>query len=477
MMLSLLLAPLFPTGNPLRFLFASATRSLRALQIVQDGRVIYSMPSSDSFRMPGPGILVIRSGNAGVLERSGKITRIVGPGFYLTEAFEHLSAIVDLSLQSESWDLQDVLTKDSVPLEVEFTVQYRIMIDQPALITKAEYRLDEEAMRRAVLTTADWNEQTKVVAESVLRDTIATRFLDEIYDPRSLRFSSGATPRVPLQHELRRRLGRESQRWGVEIVRVTLDKITLPREVKQRMVEAWDVAWHDVVEVARALTEAEAITAKAIGKGRAAYVEAVNSARARLEAAGIDRFVKLLDAEGAAWAEQRAADIGQRTKWLEARGAAIAELEAAEVGRQVAEANARRAAIEAQAKAGARMIEATGEALGELEAAKVGREIAEAEGEQRVIQAQAEANAQIIEGRAKAAAEAERFREVLLSLQRDSRVDDETLRSVIIQLAGVLTTVTDLQAFVRLLGGGRFALPGTRPARIIGNEGVTPDQE
>jgi regulator of protease activity HflC (stomatin/prohibitin superfamily) len=383
MMTALLIAPLFPTDNPLSVLFSSITRSFRALQIVQDGQVVYSMPPSDNFRMPGPGMLVIRSGSAGVLERSGKITRIVGPGFYLTESFEHLSAIVDLSLQSNSWKLEDVLTKDSVPLEVDITVQYRIMIDQPALIKNAEYRLDEDRVRRAVLTTADWRQQTRFVAESILRDTIASRILDEIYDPRGLRLSSGSgdAPRVPLQHELRRRLGRESQRWGVEIVRVTLDKITLPDRVRERMIEAWDVTWYDVVEVDRALTEA-----------RKLYLEAVNEARARLEAAGIDR------------------------------------------------------------------------------------ETAKVEAERTLIEAEAKADARILEGRAKAVAEAERFREVLLSLQRDFSVDDRTLRSVVVQLASVLTNVTDLQAFARMLSGTRYTMLGAGPARTNGSEAPLVDE-
>ena len=60
MMISLLVAPVFPTTNPLRRLFARFTSSFRALQIVQGGQVIYSMPPSEDFRMPGPGTLIIR---------------------------------------------------------------------------------------------------------------------------------------------------------------------------------------------------------------------------------------------------------------------------------------------------------------------------------------------------------------------------------------------------------------------------------
>jgi regulator of protease activity HflC (stomatin/prohibitin superfamily) len=212
----------------------------------------------------------------------------------------------------------------------------------------------------------------------------------------------------------------------VEIVRVTLDKITLPQEVKQRMIEAWDVTWHDVVEIARALTEAKAITAKAIGAGQAAYLEAMNEARARLEAAGLDRFVKLWEAEAEAWAEVRTAEIGQRAKWLDARGEALAELEAAKVGRDVAEVKAETGSIEARGRA---------EALG--------------------IDSRGRADARAIESQAEAAAEAERWRAVILSLQRDLRLDPETVRQVILKLAGMLTTASDFRAMVRFLNPPR----------------------
>lgn len=410
MMVSLLVAPVFPTTNPLRRLFARLTSSFRALQIIQGGKMIYSMPQSDDFRMPGPGTLIIRSGSAAVLEQSGKITRVVGPGFYLTEPFEHLSAIVDLALQSKSWKLEDVLTKDSVPLEIEFTVQYRVMVDQPALIKKAEYRLDEDAIRRAVLTTAGWNEQTEIVAKNVLRDTIATRSLDEIYDPRNLHFSSGATPRVPLQHEMRRRLSQQSQRWGVEIVRVSLDKITLPAKVQQRMIEAWDVNWHEVVEIARAVTEAKTITMKALGEGEAEHVKAVRAARARLEAAGVDHLFKLLEAKG--------------------------------------------------------------EALAELETAKIRRETAEVEAQSEITKARARADARILEGRAEAVAEAERFRQLFISLQQEFLVDEHTLRQIAIEICKILTSASEFQGMLRFLSGPRPQLPtpGERP-HIIGGPG------
>jgi len=429
MMISLLVAPMFPTESRLKRLFTNYASSLRILQIVRDGRVVHSVPPSEDFQMPGPGILIIRSGNAAVLEKSGKITRILGPGFHLTETWEHLSAIVDLSLQSETWARNDVLTKDSIPLEIELTVQYRIMVDQPALIKKAEYKLDEDAIRRAVLTTSGWQEETKIVAESVLCDTIATRYLDEIYDPSGKRFSSGSTPRVPLQHKLRCQLGRQSQRWGVEIVRVDLNNITLPDEVGNRMIEAWDVYWHDVVEIGRAVTEAKAIATKALGEGEAEYVKAIKAARARLEAAGVDHLLKVLEARGTAQAEMEAARIARDTKRFEAQG----------------------------------------EVKAELEAANVRREIAKAEAQSRLTKARARADARMIEGRAEAAAEAERFRQLLGALQQEFQVDEQTLRQMLIEMCKILTTASEYKGMLRFLSAQRAQLPEpSKPPYIIG---------
>ena len=187
--------------------------------------------------MPGPGILIIRSGNAAVLERAGKITRIVGPGFHLTEAWEHLCAIVDLSLQTETWKLENVSTKDCIRLEIELTVEYRIMVNQPALVARGQYKLDEDVIRRAVLTTPNWKERTEKAAERVLRSAMATHSLAKVRDPGGIDSSNDTVPCALLQDDIQRRLGEESQWWGVEIASVGIGRITMPEEIQQRVDE------------------------------------------------------------------------------------------------------------------------------------------------------------------------------------------------------------------------------------------------
>jgi regulator of protease activity HflC (stomatin/prohibitin superfamily) len=266
MMVSLLLAPVFPTESPLQRFLTDFVSSLRARQIVQGGRVVHSLPPSEDFRMPGPGILIIRSGNAAVLERAGKITRIVGPGLHLTEAWEHLCAIVDLSQQTGTWKLENVSTRDCIRLEVELTVEYSIMVNQHALVTRGQYKLDEDIIRRSVLTTPNWKEKTEKAAERTLRSVMATRSLDQVRDPEGRDSSNGAVPCVPLGDEIRRRLSRESQQWGVEIASVGIDRITMPEEIQQRIDELRSA------EIKRRTAEVEA---------RITYTEAAARAKAR----------------------------------------------------------------------------------------------------------------------------------------------------------------------------------------------------
>jgi regulator of protease activity HflC (stomatin/prohibitin superfamily) len=237
-------------------------------------------------------------------------------------------------LQTETWKLENVSTKDCIRLEIELTVEYRIMVNQPALVARGQYKLDEDVIRRAVLTTPNWKERTEKAAERVLRSAMATHSLAKVRDPGGIDSSNDTVPCALLQDDIQRRLGEESQWWGVEIASVGIGRITMPEEIQQRVDEL------------------------------------------------------------------RRAEIKQRTARVEAQ-----------IARTEAEARAKARSIESQAEA---------------------------------------------------AAEAARWRAVILSLQKDEMLDPDTVRKVVVELAGVLTKTEDFQAMVRF-----FNPP---PRRIIGGE-------
>jgi regulator of protease activity HflC (stomatin/prohibitin superfamily) len=479
-------------------------RMFRGVQIVTGGKVSFSSPPSQDARILGPVMLVVHVGNAVLLDNTGKLTRIVGPGFYLTDNYETIYAIVDLRPQEATLRVEKVLTKDSIPLRIQFTIQYQITSDQSALLGMGVYRINHDAIRRAVLGTAngDWRAHTETVARSIVCDTIASRYLDEIYDPQGL---TPGTPRVPLQYLLRRKLSQESQGWGVEIIRVTLDDISMPEEVSQRMIQAWDVQWRDIVELAKALTDARTIVARAKGSSTAAQIEAWSQAQARLQAAGIDSQARLIEAvagEPVALVQQEIARIeagGQSRARLEAArieaeihqigtvAAALADLRAAEVQGEtervqlVGKAQARLQAagvemsvrqVEAVAAALAELraseleaekvrITEIGKATAERERARIGQETAELEKETTRIRAEGAADALQLEEGAKIEAEAKRFRAVLAALG-DCVENKEIMNQMIQELVRVLSTVNDIQAFLRIAGLARQprALPG-----------------
>jgi hypothetical protein len=105
----------------------------------------------------------------------------------------------------------------------------------------------------------------------------------------------------------------------------------------------------------------------------------------------------------------------------------------------------------------------------ELEAAKIGAQ-------RTVIEARAEADAQMIEGRGKAVAEAERFRQVLTSLQRDLHLDEQTLREIIVKLCGVMTTASEFQGMLRLIEPRSRLLMPSEPPSTDGDHRGSPGQ-
>jgi hypothetical protein len=94
--------------------------------IIEDGKETQSKPAGILSVMGGPGLAVIRAGNAVVFQRSGKISRIAGSGLVLLKQFEHPRAILELRPLSETRETEKVLTKDRIPLTIVMMVNYQI---------------------------------------------------------------------------------------------------------------------------------------------------------------------------------------------------------------------------------------------------------------------------------------------------------------------------------------------------------------
>jgi DNA-binding beta-propeller fold protein YncE len=215
-------------------------------------------------RLPGPTLVTVDGASAVVFERNGQVSRVSGPGRVFTEPGEVIRALFDLRVQTRLVDQtqEAVYSREGIPLEVKFTLQYRIIQDEATLVTKGRYLVQDEVLRRVALNAMDWHAQTEQAAKSVLREMMSARHLEQIFDPHAT-VVGHMSPRAPLQQEMRRRLTQTAARWGVEIIGVTLDEIRLPQAVRDRLLQVWDIEWHRLVEVGREQTEVWKLAAQA----------------------------------------------------------------------------------------------------------------------------------------------------------------------------------------------------------------------
>lgn len=70
-------------------------------------------------RLGAPGIVIIDNGAAVVFERSGRFTRVKGPGIAFTKRFEKIARIVDLRPRICQGKIEDVQTRDGWTFDVQ----------------------------------------------------------------------------------------------------------------------------------------------------------------------------------------------------------------------------------------------------------------------------------------------------------------------------------------------------------------------
>ena len=154
------------------------------------------------------GILVVAPDSAAILERGGRVTRIVYPGVTRLQPYERVWAAVNLRPQRATLNLQKVLTRDLVSLTVELTIIYEI-IHAPDAMMKATFSMD------------DWKKATESAAASVLRDVIS-----------ELSIRQGRKTEIPSRESIRQslieRLNAVTCQWGVEVTTAMIGAIELP---------------------------------------------------------------------------------------------------------------------------------------------------------------------------------------------------------------------------------------------------------
>jgi regulator of protease activity HflC (stomatin/prohibitin superfamily) len=276
--------------------------------IVDDGKITESKPRGVLPMLGGPGKAVIRPGHAVVFQRHGKISRIAAPGLIHLERFEEIRNIVQLKPMFKSDVLENVLTKDRIPLRITFGVSFQLEPKTEAdkrpgshvsggvaltpVLSDEIYTVYEGSVRKAVFgTAADWAATTFAVGDSMLRDIVATYYFDQIFKRQPLPGAKDDEvtfhPDERTIHEIEDKIltghRKAASGWGVYTRSLDIKIIELPEEAQEQMLEWWKTEWQKRIRLAKADAQKQAIITEGEGKAKAIDVQEVARARAQTQ--------------------------------------------------------------------------------------------------------------------------------------------------------------------------------------------------
>ncbi len=226
-------------------------------------------------QLGGPGRLIVFNDSAVVLERHGRITRIAGPGAVFLERFERIREIIDLRPQVKTFPAEkvEVVTKDGILVRTEIIIRFQI---KHGTLTSPEkpYPVDDAALQLAAKAHAvrigpnpgqrmvsNWRDRVERNVDSTLRDIVAGKTLDQLFEPAD----PYKDPREEIRRELLSQLSKSSAAFGVEVLDIMLGpfKPVSPEIERQRLV-TWQAARAADDRVKAAYGDAAAIKARGL---------------------------------------------------------------------------------------------------------------------------------------------------------------------------------------------------------------------
>lgn len=191
------------------------------------GLIVYGF--NDSFKLIG-------ESDRALVERLGIYRRTLQPGVRFVWPLIEKLAYTD-TVREQLLDIkpQEFVTNDSITLKVDAMVYWRI-VD----LRKVHYDIDDI---------------TKSISSIVL-----TTLGDEI---RRLTVQQILSAKEDIDRALSRRLDEVTGSWGVKIIRVEVQRIIFPQDVKETMEKEWAVLRENETKLARAQAEKQAVLANA----------------------------------------------------------------------------------------------------------------------------------------------------------------------------------------------------------------------
>lgn len=232
------------------------------------------------------GFFQVSQSQAALIERFGKFNRVVYGGLHVRipflETFRHVASInrseyrrelgpyrIDMREQIFDVNKQHVITKDNIHLDVDTIIYYRVVAPE-----KAAYGI------------TDLPEAVEQLALTFIRDEFGRMSLDDALGARS-----------EINGRIHSVLGDGTGKWGIEIVRVEVQEIVPPSDLKDTMQKQMIAERDRRAKVLAAQAEKESMVLLAEGAKQQAVLEAEARKSQEILKAEAEKQRMILEAE------------------------------------------------------------------------------------------------------------------------------------------------------------------------------------
>ncbi|NLO08160.1 MAG: SPFH/Band 7/PHB domain protein [candidate division WS1 bacterium] len=217
-------------------------------------------------------IFVVRQYERGVVATLGRYSYTADPG--LTFIFPFLQSLERVDMRETVLDVapQEVITEDNVVVTVDAVIYFEVT----------------DPFRR-VYNVTDFRLAAMKLAQTNLRNVIGDLELDETL-----------TSRETINAQLRTILDDATDKWGVRVTRVELQRIDPPRDITEAMSRQMKAERNKRAAILEAEGVRESAILEAEGQRQSAILEAEGQAQAIRNVADAEKFREIAIAEGQA---------------------------------------------------------------------------------------------------------------------------------------------------------------------------------
>ena len=143
-----------------------------------------------------------------VILRAGQLQGVKGPGlFWIVPVLDSVVAVIDERIQTTAFNAEQALTKDTVPVNVDAIIFWRV-----------------HDARAAALEITDYRTAIDRIAQTSLREMIGASMLSALLSELK-----------SADERLRNEIGHKTEAWGVSVSAVEIRDVSIPEALQDAM--------------------------------------------------------------------------------------------------------------------------------------------------------------------------------------------------------------------------------------------------